>query len=90
MIEQFGSRPEDLFVTLSPSAGQENYPLFDFDNRSLQDVAIEQLMSASITREHITFSAIDTTLDRNYFSHSRYLKGNRETDGRFAIAAISR
>jgi len=90
MIEQFGSRPEDLFVTLSPSAGQENYPLFDFDNRSLQDVAIEQLMSADITREHITPSLIDTTVDEIYFSHSQFLKGNRETDGRFAIAAVQR
>jgi len=29
-------------------------------------------------------------VDEIYFSHSQFLKGNRETDGRFAIAAVQR
>lgn len=84
---KFGSNPNNLTVWLSPSAGKENYPLYTFDGRSLQDVAIEQLTVAGVARKHIKTSSIDTTTNANYFSHSEYLKGSRDYDGRFAIVA---
>ncbi len=90
LIDEHGSNPKDLTVRLSPAAGKENYPLYSFDNRSLHDVATEQLIAAGVVPENITAPPIDTTTDENYFSHSQFLKGNRETDGRFAVVACMR
>jgi len=102
-LEQFGGRtsiefleqhhgvnPEDLTVWLSPAAGGESYPLFAFDNRSLHEVAIEQLSSAGVLATSIEMSPIDVTKSHDYFSHSEFLKGNRTDDGRFAIVAVMR
>lgn len=80
--------PKNLKVWLSPAAGKESYPLFAFDNRSLHDVAVEQLTSAGVANENIDVSPIDTTTDKSYFSHSQFLKGNRDTDGRFCVVAL--
>lgn len=88
MTEQFGTDPVKLEVWLSPSAGAESYPLYAFDNKSIQAVTVEQLETADVRNEHIESSSIDTTRDENYFSHSEFLKGNRESDGRFAVAAM--
>lgn len=87
MVEQFNCNPADITVWLSPAAGSEKYPLYDFDNRSMHDVATEQLLRAGILDTNITRSLIDTTKDTNYFSHSEFKKGNRPTDGRFCVLA---
>jgi copper oxidase (laccase) domain-containing protein len=87
LVEKFGVNPATLTVWLSPAAGGKNYPLYAFDNRSMHDVATEQLTGAGVTLEHITTSPIDVTTDETYFSHSQFLKGNRESDGRFAVVA---
>jgi len=88
LVENFQCDPENITVWLSPAAGKDNYPLFAFDNRSMHDVATEQLLTAGIVLEHITSSSVDTTKDMTYFSHSEYLKGHRETDGRFAVVTV--
>jgi copper oxidase (laccase) domain-containing protein len=90
LIERFGCDPKVLTVWLSPAAGQENYPLYVFDNRGMHDVAIEQLISAGVSVENITASPVDVTKDNGYFSHSEFLKGHRSTDGRFAVGAVMR
>jgi hypothetical protein len=54
----------------------------------MHDVATEQLLIAGVAAEHIIGSLIDTTKDKNYFSHSEFLKGNRDTDGRFAVVTV--
>lgn len=100
-LEQFGGRksieflkhtyqsnPADLQVWLTPGPGQDNYPMFQFDNRSFKDVVFEQLQSAGILKDHIHDDPTDSTTDLNYFSHSEFLKGNRKTDGRYAIVAM--
>ena len=99
-LEQFGgthcieylknthnSDPKNLTVWLSPAAGKSSYPLYAFDNRSLHDVAVEQLVAAGVHEQNIDMSPIDSATDPQYFSHSQFLKGIRETDGRFAIVA---
>ncbi|MEO5949890.1 MAG: polyphenol oxidase family protein [Candidatus Saccharimonadales bacterium] len=88
MVQQCGSDLRDITAWLSPAAGGVNYPLFGFDNRSMHDVAIEQLLSAGVLRENITASPIDTTTDPKYFSHSQFLKGEKDSDGRFAVVAV--
>lgn len=88
LVDNFNVDPSNLTVWLSPAAGKGIYPLFSFDNRSLHEVATEQLINGGVKAENITASPIDTTTDLNYFSHSEFLKGNRETDGRFAVVAM--
>lgn len=87
MKDKFGSKPENLLVWLSPSPNGTEYPLWKRDNKSLRQAVEEDLTRAGIKTEHIESSDTDTVTDENYFSHSEFLKGNRETDGRYAIVA---
>lgn len=88
LTEQYGTRPSDLQVWLSPAAGKEHYPLFAFDHRSLHEVIAEQMVQAGVNRSAIEVSGIDVTKDENYYSHSEFLKGHRSEDGRFAVIAM--
>lgn len=90
LITEFGSEPSDLLVWLSPSVGSDSYPLRAFGDRSLSEVACEQLTTIGVQLDHIETSDIDTAEDDNYFSHSEYLAGNQMTDSRFAIVAMMR
>lgn len=90
LLDKFDVNPHDLSVWLSPAAGKKNYPLYAFDNRSLHDVATEQLLAAGVVKESVETSPVDSSTDPDYFSHSQFLKGNRDTDGRFAIVAVMR
>lgn len=87
LAKTFGSNPGDLTVWLSPAAGGQNYPLYSFDNRSLHEIATEQLVARGVANVHIETSPIDVTTDERYFSHSQFLKGRRPSDGRFAVVA---
>jgi hypothetical protein len=82
MTRQVGSQPENITAWFSPSAGAKNYPLYNFDGQSLQDVAIKQLTAAGVSAKNITKSNIDTTTNSNYFSYSQGDKSQR-----FAIVA---
>lgn len=84
----FSVDPKNVQVWLSPAASKRGYPLRAFEGRGMHDVVHEQLEAVGVSLEHIETSPIDTTANREYFSHSEYLKGNRAQDGRFAIAAM--
>lgn len=88
LSEKFGCEPKDIKIWLSPAPGRQNYPLFARNNRSLKDVLYEQLAKAGVSTSNITDNTADSSLDHNYFSHSEFLKGNRDEDGRFAIVAM--
>lgn len=88
MEKQFGCQPKDILAWLSPAPGSDSYPLFAFDNTSLKQVNQEHLLEAGLSPEHIQICQPDTSNDKNYFSHSQFLKGNRQTDGRYAIIAM--
>lgn len=88
MVDEFGTQPSDLEIWLSPAAGREKYPLYDFDNRSLYEVALEQLLAAGVGSEQVVIDSRDTTMDQTLFSHSEFLKGNRSLDGRQAVVAM--
>lgn len=90
MSEKTGINAADVKVWLSPSAGQENYPLHSMDNKSQQQVVLEQLEKAGVISQNISTSSIDTTIDDNYYSHSQYLKDNTKPNGRYAIVAMMR
>jgi copper oxidase (laccase) domain-containing protein len=88
LVKEHGVNPKDLTIWLSPAAGKEYYPLYAFDNRSLHDVATEQLIAAGVRPEAIERSPIDSAADPRYYSHSQFLKGHRPDDSRFAVAAM--
>lgn len=88
LVETHHVNPAQLTVWLSPAAGGANYPLFSFDGRSMADVAHEQFVEAGVALDNISVPAADTTIDDGYYSHSEFLKGNRPSDGRFAVACV--
>jgi hypothetical protein len=87
LISNYNIDPANLDVWLSPSAGKDSYPLFAFDGRSLYEVATEQIVDAGVPIDKIDISPIDSTQDSDYFSHSQFLAGKQDTDGRFCIVA---
>lgn len=90
MVQEFKSNPKDILAWMSPAAGKENYPLFAFNHKSLNEVAREQFEEAGIAPDNIESSSVDTTKSGNYHSYSEFLKGNpnEEQYGRFAIVAM--
>lgn len=90
MQEQFGCQVADIQVYLSPAVSKVSYPMFNFENRSLHEVACQQLRQAGILEENITLDDRDTAVDDSFFSHSQFLAGRQETDGRHAIVAMMR
>ncbi len=88
MNQEFGCSPSNVQIWLSPAAGRENYPLYDFNNRSLHEVTMSQLSASGVAVSNIQVDTRDTTKDPSFFSHSEFLKGNRSTDGRQAVVAM--
>ncbi len=82
MTEQIETNPGDLLVWFSPCAGKGHYPLFEADNKGLQELAISQLKEAGVYTHHMELSSVDTTTSSRYFSHSQ-----GDTNDRFAICA---
>lgn len=87
MMKQFSTDPGDLLVWLGPSPGKEAYPLFEREHMSLHQANYKDFCDAGADPSNIELSPIDTAKSKDYFSHSEFLKGNREEDGRFAILA---
>lgn len=85
---ELGCNPADLKVWISPAVGKATYPLRARDGKSLHEVIDEQLLAAGMPSENIEFSTIDTAKSDDYFSHSEFLAGKRDSDGRFAIVAM--
>jgi len=90
MMDDYTVSSTDIRVWLSPAAGREKYPLHDFDNRSLHEVAVQQIMSAGVPAGNIQIDMRDTTKDDTMFSHSEFLRGNRKVDGRQAVVTMMR
>ena len=88
MVETFGSSVDDITVYLGPAAGRERYPLYDFNNRSLHEVAMEQIQSGGVLPQNIFVDPRDTAKDKTLFSHSEFLQGNQSSDGRQAIVTM--
>lgn len=83
-LEHRGVDPSELLVYLSPAVSGEYYPLYVFDNRSLHDVATEQLIAAGVSSANLIVDARDTVTDPDFFSHSAALRGEKQP-GRHAL-----
>lgn len=88
LANNYGVKPENVRVWLSPAVGKATYPLHKFDNMSLHEVNYKHLTDAGVLPEHIEITDVDTAMDDNYYSHSQFLKGRAEKQGRHAIVAM--
>lgn len=88
LVDSFSSQPGMLHAWLSPAVGKATYPLHALNDKGLHEVITQQLLDAGLRAENIEASAIDTAHNTNYFSHSEYLAGNRDSKGRFAVVAM--
>lgn len=88
-LTKFGVKPDELLVYLSPAASKEHYPLYVFDNKSLHDVAVEQLIDSGVPSSNITVDSRDTVTDPDFYSHSAALRGEKPR-GRHAIVCYIR
>jgi copper oxidase (laccase) domain-containing protein len=88
LVERYGSNPERIKVWLGPAPNKEVYPIFKLNGQGMKEAVLEQLETAGITPDNITDNPADTATDPNYYSHSEFLKGNKPTDGRFAMIAV--
>ncbi|HWT40303.1 MAG TPA: polyphenol oxidase family protein [Dongiaceae bacterium] len=88
LVKHFGTNPEHLKVWLSPAPGKQVYAIYKLNNQGMKEAAFEQLQSAGVKRQNVIDSPADTAIDDRYFSHSEFLKGNKQTDGRFAMVAV--
>jgi copper oxidase (laccase) domain-containing protein len=85
----YNTDPRELKVWLSPGVGNATYPLHAFNGRSLHDVITTQLLDVGVQGYSIENGNIDTAGSEQYYSHSEFLKGNKQS-GRFAIVAMMR
>lgn len=88
IVKKFGANPGDIQAWLSPAVGKATYPLHKLHGASLHEAINEQLRAAGVKEQNIETSQVDTAHDDNYFSHSKFLAGERPLDGRFAIVAM--
>lgn len=85
---KYNLESSSISVWLSPSPSEKNYPLRQFNDKSLAAVTKQQLILSGIPESSIESSNIDNSiLSNGYFSHSEFLKNNRKTDGRYMIFA---
>lgn len=90
LVKQYGSKPEDLKVWVSPAVGAATYPIHAKGGKGLHQIVREQLLAAGVPAKNIEISPVDTAASGDYFSHSQYQAGARSFDGRFAIVAQMR
>ena len=88
LVDTFGVNPENLKVWLSPTLNKEVYPIFALGNKGMKEVLYDQLAVAGVDSVNITDNTADTFTDPEYYSHSAYLQGNQEEDGRFAMVTM--
>lgn len=85
-----GVRTADVRVWVSPAVGRETYPLFRREGRSLHEEIRRQLLGAGVPEQSIELCGVDTAKSGDYFSHSEFLAGRRDDEGRFAVVAMLR
>lgn len=88
LVERYGVNPATLKVWLSPTPNKEVYPIFALDNQGMKEALFGQLAQAGVSPENITDNPADTATDPEYYSYTAFLKGNKPTDGRFAMVAM--
>lgn len=85
---RFNSRASHLKIWLSPSAGKDAYPLYNLGNKGLKEVLYEQIANSGVIISNVTDNQLETTSAPNLFSHTLFVNGKQEIDGRQAMVAM--
>ena len=88
LVQRYEANPADISIWMTGAPGQQHYPLFAFNNRSMKDVVFEQFRSVGILDANINDNPADTSTDPRYYSHSEFLAGRQNDDGRYAVVAM--
>lgn len=88
LVDQYGSKSENVKVWLSPTVNKEVYPIHKLNGMGMKEAVYEQLDKAGVNQANIVDANADTATDLNYFSYSEFLKGNRSVDGCHAMVAM--
>jgi copper oxidase (laccase) domain-containing protein len=88
LTTHFQTNPARLHVWLTPAPNKDAYPIWALNNQGMKEAALEQLHDAGVVDKHITDNSADTVTDRNFFSYSEFLKGNRDVDGDHMMVAM--
>lgn len=82
---ELGWQLEDMLVWVGPAVGSDTYPLHAFAGKSLHQVIAEQLSAAGLQENQVEICEVDTAESEHYFSHSEYIAGRAERNGRFSV-----
>lgn len=88
LVDHYGCDPSKLKVWVGPTPSKEAYPIFKLDGAGMKEAAVAQLLSAGVLAENIDVHPAETDRDDSFFSHSEFKAGRRDSDGRFAVAAM--
>jgi len=84
----FKSKPTRLKVWLSPAAGKDMYPIYNLKGKGLKEVIFEQIYKSGVMISNVKDNQSETTTDPNYFSHTMYVNGQQDADGRQVMIAM--
>ena len=84
----FKSKPTRLKVWLSPAAGKDMYPIYNLEGKGLKEVIFEQIYKSGVMISNVKDNQSETTTDPNYFSHTMYINGQQDSDGRQVMIAM--
>lgn len=88
LVKNYGSNPATLKVWLSAAVSKQSYKIYALNHKGMKEVAFEQLEKSGVVREHIEETTDETDVHPDYYSHSQYLKGEADENGRHACVAM--
>lgn len=88
LVDTFKTEPNKLKVWLSPAPGKASYQIWALENKGMKEATLEQLLDAGVHSSNIIDNQDDTATNKNYYSYSEFLKGNRKEDGDHMIVAV--
>jgi len=90
LVDNYEVDAKNLQIWLSPAPSKESYPIYALRGVGMKEAAMSQLTRASVGASQITDSPYDTATDDRYYSHSAFQRGEKSTDGRYAMLAVLR
>jgi len=88
LVDNYEVDAKNLQIWLSPAPSKETYPIYALSGVGMKEAAMSQLTRAGVGASQITDSPYDTATDDRYYSHSAFRRGEKPTDGRYAMLAV--
>ena len=64
------------------------YPIYNLEGKGLKEVIFEQIYKSGVMISNVKDNQSETTTDPNYFSHTMYVNGQQDSDGRQVMIAM--